>query len=294
LFRGTVKDVKQIFREEEKEFYDFSKSPELIRLEEEKSEFLKRKGLGGGRETKEEISTWREIQDGFIERAKNEGSKMYKQENVKKSKDRKNKFFEDIDLMEGDVIDIGGGWGLYREWWKGNDEYIYVVHDPGVERFLVEPHDSIKKYYGDVLDTQMTFVEGFGETLPYRDGIFDVCLIASTIKHCADPKKVLKESYRVLKSGGRLLVIDSFESSDEDESTAIKLQVLINHLKEEGLVTTASVLWRKFIYAIKDVDEHMHSFTKEYMKNLLKESGFSISKESGLGERRLGIEAKKV
>jgi ubiquinone/menaquinone biosynthesis C-methylase UbiE len=47
---------------------------------------------------------------------------------------------------------------------------------------------------------------GTGECLPYPDTIFDGVLITTTFCFLSDPLQTLKESYRVLKESGRLII----------------------------------------------------------------------------------------
>jgi ubiquinone/menaquinone biosynthesis C-methylase UbiE len=46
------------------------------------------------------------------------------------------------------------------------------------------------------------------ETLPIEDGTLDVTIVALVLHHLSDPARVLAENARVLKRGGRTLIID--------------------------------------------------------------------------------------
>ncbi len=46
------------------------------------------------------------------------------------------------------------------------------------------------------------------ETLPFKDEVFDVCLVAFGVRNFADPKIGLSEIYRVMKQGGKLAVLE--------------------------------------------------------------------------------------
>jgi ubiquinone/menaquinone biosynthesis C-methylase UbiE len=50
------------------------------------------------------------------------------------------------------------------------------------------------------------FIEGVAESLPFDDSQFDFVLMVTTICFLDDIKKALKESSRVLKSGGYLII----------------------------------------------------------------------------------------
>jgi len=53
-----------------------------------------------------------------------------------------------------------------------------------------------------------TAVVGDALYLPFGDGIFDGCSAVRTFQHLSDPQGALKEAVRVLRSKGRLVVID--------------------------------------------------------------------------------------
>lgn len=56
---------------------------------------------------------------------------------------------------------------------------------------------DVKFQLADVLD------------LPFADGSFDICSIAYGIRNVSDPKRALKEMARVVKSGGRVMVLET-------------------------------------------------------------------------------------
>lgn len=56
------------------------------------------------------------------------------------------------------------------------------------------------------LQDKFRFVLGDATRLPFDDGFFDTIVMNDTMEHVAEPLKVLKECYRVLKNGGRLYV----------------------------------------------------------------------------------------
>lgn len=50
--------------------------------------------------------------------------------------------------------------------------------------------------------------EASAETLPYGDDRFDLVLCRLVLHHCGDPGRVLREAYRVCRSGGRMVLCD--------------------------------------------------------------------------------------
>lgn len=61
------------------------------------------------------------------------------------------------------------------------------------------------------IDDNLSFVEANAEELPFEDAAFDAYTIAFGIRNVPDIDKALKEAHRVLKRGGRLLVLEFSE-----------------------------------------------------------------------------------
>ncbi len=62
--------------------------------------------------------------------------------------------------------------------------------------------------------SNMEFVRGDAESLPFANESFDIVLSRLAFHHFSDPKKCFDEMTRVLKKGGKLAVID-MEAADE-------------------------------------------------------------------------------
>lgn len=126
-----------------------------------------------------------------------------------------NKIVDQLTLLPGEhIADLGAGSGGYtlaiarKLKGRGNTKVFSVdVQKPLLERIssqAEEEHlESIHTIWGDIEVMKGTRL---------RDDSVDLAIIANTLFQVEDKKITLKEAYRILKPGGRLLVIDWAES----------------------------------------------------------------------------------
>lgn len=75
----------------------------------------------------------------------------------------------------------------------------YTIADPLFRKDL-ESRQAYK-------DGRLLFYECFAEDLPFKAGQYDTAIIAASIDHLSDPLKAVKETSRVLKRDGHLLIV---------------------------------------------------------------------------------------
>ena len=105
-------------------------------------------------------------------------------------------------------MDVGTGFGsaasfLAKHLTKGSK--VWTI-DPSKEIL-----DNVKtKLAQEGLDSRITieFVQADAAKLDFENGFFDVILSIMVLHHIKDLDKVLNELLRVLKKGGRLLLVD--------------------------------------------------------------------------------------
>lgn len=105
--------------------------------------------------------------------------------------------------LNGRILDVGGGAGLSSIFLPPEAE-LFVV-DPSTI-WLEEPWPTIKRQLVPERPDH-TFVEGFGEELPFSASSFDAALSFWSLNHASDPARCLGEMHRVLRKRSKLLLV---------------------------------------------------------------------------------------
>jgi SAM-dependent methyltransferase len=244
--------LQRLFSKDVLQDYDFSQSPELVTKSRDSAT------LGF---THSEHARWQKAQESFLRWTIQ--TSVFTQEYIESSYKMIGSFFDKRGLFAGTVLDIGGGWGLFREWWDAGNSDIYVVHDPGVARFLRGPYEYHRELYQRGFLLPMSFVEGYGEKLPYVDNSFDVCLIAATLDHVIAPERVLREIHRCVKPRGNLILI---------QTTKIPPKNLFR-----SLTSSAGRMYGNLHSRLVLADHHLNTFFLDDLVSLLSRNCFTIT-----------------
>jgi SAM-dependent methyltransferase len=105
--------------------------------------------------------------------------------------------------LSGKVLDIGGGIGIVQDYLPRNTDYTVIDPDPD---WLVVEWTSIAERFPS-LEAKSPFVRGVGEYLPFPARAFDAVLALWSLNHVSDPERVFSEVHRVLRLGGRFVVV---------------------------------------------------------------------------------------
>jgi glycosyltransferase involved in cell wall biosynthesis/protein-L-isoaspartate O-methyltransferase len=104
----------------------------------------------------------------------------------------------------GRVLDVGAGFGSFV---LAARRLSYDAYGLEIAPFEVEQARlRLVDEYPDV-DSQDVFRQGDGQALPFEDAFFDAVSLWNVIEHVPDRQKLVDEISRVLKPGGRLLII---------------------------------------------------------------------------------------
>jgi demethylmenaquinone methyltransferase / 2-methoxy-6-polyprenyl-1,4-benzoquinol methylase len=111
------------------------------------------------------------------------------------------------------VIDLAGGTGDLTA------KFSRIVGEKG-HVILADINDAMLKVGRDKLRDMgivgnVDYVQANAEELPFPDNTFDIITIAFGLRNVTDKDKALASMYRVLKPGGRLLVLEFSKPSNE-------------------------------------------------------------------------------
>ena len=146
----------------------------------------------------------------------------------------------------GMVLDVGCAFGIYSNFLRSLGNYVVSL-------------DASKRMVsaGKKLFSELTFVLGSGESLPFMNNTFNSILCMGTLIYSADRRKFLSEFYRTLRKRGRLCIIERNRNSP--------MHSLVRKLKKNE----------------KSVDNPSNYFTRAELEKLLVSTGFRIKKASG-------------
>jgi SAM-dependent methyltransferase len=126
---------------------------------------------------------------------------------------------------------------------------LFLRNLPAARRIGVEVNESVRKLCENMSVTTGIHVELASELSEIKPAIVDVAISNHSLEHILDPLRALQELWRVLRPGGRLIIVTPFDD------------------------------WRSRIHrnwTPVDPDNHLYTWSPRNLGNLLSEAGFRV------------------
>lgn len=164
------------------------------------------------------------------------------------------------------VMDLAGGTGDLTF------NFSRLVGEEG-EVVLLDINDSMLKVGREKLRNRgilgnVSYVQANAEALPFPDDIFECIIISFGLRNVTEKKQVLKSTYRVLKPGGRLLILEFSRPHFKLMNKAYNLYLFYILPRIGEMVTHDAGSYR---YLAESIQMHPD---QETLKSMILESGF--------------------
>lgn len=108
-----------------------------------------------------------------------------------------------LSLADRHILDVGCGTGRWAELVINQLPHSEIWGLDLSEKMLEHAAIRAEQFPG-----RMHFKQGNSQALPYEDGVFDLVTCSHSFHHYPDQLAVVKEMRRVLKPGGRVMLVD--------------------------------------------------------------------------------------
>jgi len=186
--------------------------------------------------------------------------------------------------ISGNVLDVGGHQGRLRHFLRGTVS-TYVSIDPYLDVFKnIDSQKNLLKAYPCILEA-CNFLVGFAESLPFAEKSFDWVHMRSVLDHFSDPFIAMKEAYRVLKHGGRILIGLRVESKNSKGKSNFDWPFkgtfgrIITKTQREGFRGLRKAVLSRIKTLGREPDDHVWHWRAKDLLDLIDKTGFVIEKE---------------
>lgn len=135
-----------------------------------------------------------------------------------------------------DLLDVGCGTGTFAAMVAGAGLPARIV---GLDYAASMCRLASQKAHTAQATDRVRFLNGDAEHLPFADGSFDVITCSNSFHHYPHQDQAVKEMYRVLRPGGRLVILDGFR---DNVIGWFIFDVIVGHVVEKHI---HHVTWRR-------------------------------------------------
>ena len=120
---------------------------------------------------------------------------------------------------ESVCLDLGCGGGATIAFLLSNQKISSCV---GIDHSKVAVQEARKNNDEAIKNGRCEVIKGDVSALPFEDGTFDLVSAVETLYFWPDPSKALKEAKRVLKEGGKILLVNEDDGNDKEKAERLK------------------------------------------------------------------------
>ncbi len=107
----------------------------------------------------------------------------------------------EIEIRNGNILDCGCGTGIL---------YPFLLEKVGSKGKIFEMDISFNMLKIAKMKNPKLILQGDAESMPFSSSSFDTIIFLNAFPHFRNKKVVLKESFRILKEGGKLFILHTF------------------------------------------------------------------------------------
>jgi ubiquinone/menaquinone biosynthesis C-methylase UbiE len=113
--------------------------------------------------------------------------------------------FAGVDPNGKNVLDVGSGFGVVLVWLASRGAR---AHGLEIVSWKVDDVRTYLAQLPDQIRDRITVRQGSASQMPYGDSTFDLVLAIEAVSHYLNYTRFLTEAHRVLRPGGKLLIVD--------------------------------------------------------------------------------------
>ncbi|CBL45935.1 Ubiquinone/menaquinone biosynthesis methyltransferase [gamma proteobacterium HdN1] len=170
------------------------------------------------------------------------------------------------------ILDLGGGTGdlALRAAKRVGSEGKVVLVDLSREMLQIAQERASQKANGRFQEwvDNIDFIQANAESLPFPDDHFDTCITSFALRVTEHPQAVLESAFRVLKPGGRLLVLE-FSQPEREWLGTFYRQYSQRLLPRIGKLLAQNA--EAYRYLANSIQQHPDQRT---LKHQMREAGF--------------------
>jgi ubiquinone/menaquinone biosynthesis C-methylase UbiE len=159
-----------------------------------------------------------------------------------------------------DILDVASGPGFLSIELAKEPDYNVTGLDISADLVNIARGKAQEKH------VVVKFVAGDAANMPFAEAQFDFLICNAAFNYFSEPLKALNEMYRVLKPGGKALIIDMRNDVTDEEIDYIVERMQLGKLN--SMLTSANFKWilRKRAYSIAQMEQLVAASKFEYYR----------------------------